>query len=579
MVRHARTVLLLMTLASASVTTRSQQPSNPDDVGLSGAVIAPDGTPVTSGTIYIAPGNPFIGSSPNRATATIDRTGHFRVIPATAGVHELVVSAPGLATHRVHVTVPVSKTMKLPAMQLSLPTFFRARFVTADGEPILSPQIRRESLDASGARIVEPPDVRIADQIDGEGTITIGPLPRGVTTMALDMPLFAQMRLPDLYVTGAEPLLDGGTIVVQPGATLHVDLVDASGAPVASQNVFVADALPLSPIGAKSARTNQKGRATFERMSSGRYRISTGALHYCNGVQPMMLTRLVALSGAGTQRTRIVIDGTARFRLSSVFGPLRAARVLIAPDSPAQSQPQWLRADSLRIGRFGPPFAIGGACGGFTDGEGRITITNFPPGPTRVEVRQLNSTFVRRVTVADDGRELPIAIPDGFFPVRVLDTSKNAAIASADVSWIGGGGRVDARTNALGEALLEGVGATGGTLVLTANGFDPGEEKFAEVPAMLHEVALAPSPPPRIELRVVNAAGRPVRDAVVELAAANAVEIGHIAATDAKGGVTFTNLPGGVLRFTATADGHRSATVHIAEDKRSPAVLTLAARQ
>jgi hypothetical protein len=61
----------------------------------------------------------------------------------------------------------------------------------------------------------------------------------------------------------------------------------------------------------------------------------------------------------------------------------------------------------------------------------------------------------------------------------------------------------------------------------------------------------------------------------VELTPANAIEIGHIAATDAKGVVTFSNLPGGVLRFTATADGYRPATVQIAEDKRALTVLTL----
>jgi hypothetical protein len=221
------------------------------------------------------------------------------------------------------------------------------------------------------------------------------------------------------------------------------------------------------------------------------------------------------------------------------------------------------------------PLPAGGACAGATDNDGRVTLMNFPPGPARVEVRQLNSTFVRRVTVPENGRELPVVIPDGFLPLHVVNALKNAAIAGAEVTWMGSGGRVQARTSAVGEALLEGVGTEGGTLSITASGFDPGEEKLAEPPGMLHEVALLPSPPTLLELRVVNPSGQPVRDAVVELSPANAIEIGHIAATDAKGLVRFTDLPGGSLRFAATADGYAPAIVQVAEDKRINVVVTL----
>ena len=221
------------------------------------------------------------------------------------------------------------------------------------------------------------------------------------------------------------------------------------------------------------------------------------------------------------------------------------------------------------------PFAGQASCRGATDGDGRVALTIFPPGPARVEVQQLNSRFVRRVSIPDDGRELAIVIPDGFLPLRVISALKSAPVVGAEIAWIGSGGRVEARTNALGEALLEGVGILGGTLSIRADGFEPGEEQLAEPPTNLHEVALIPLPPTRIELRVVNALGQPVRDAVVELTPANAIEIGHIAATDAKGMVTFSNLPGGVLRFSATADGYRPATAQVPEDKRALAVLTL----
>jgi hypothetical protein len=130
--------------------------------------------------------------------------------------------------------------LRLPVIHLEPATFFRVRFVSPTGEPITSPTIRRRSFDGSGAPILDAPDAS-SIELDGDGATRIGPLPRGITALALDIPIFAQTRVPNFSVTGAESLLDGGMIVIQPGSTLHVDLLDASGMPVPDHLVLLED--------------------------------------------------------------------------------------------------------------------------------------------------------------------------------------------------------------------------------------------------------------------------------------------------------------------------------------------------
>jgi hypothetical protein len=177
-------------------------------------------------------------------------------------------------------------------------TYFRVRFVSPAGEPITSTVIRRRSFDGSGAPILDAPG---ADSIesDADAATRIGPLPHGITALALDTPLFAQTRLPNVSVTGADAILDGGTIVVQPGSTLHVDVLDASGMPVPDHLVLLEDLLPLSPLQFPwPVQTNAEGRVTFERLAAGRYRVRTGAVGRCM-TQPLSLARTVPVSGTG----------------------------------------------------------------------------------------------------------------------------------------------------------------------------------------------------------------------------------------------------------------------------------------
>ena len=559
---HAMLLGVAMLPASAAA-----QPTHvAEDPGPSGYVLAPDGTPVSGGSVLIQ-------SMGSRTAASIDETGRFHIVPNAPGLHQLVVSVPGFAPYRLSVAVPRSRTLKLPLIRMSPATYFRVRFVSAAGEPIIWPTLRRQAFDASGP-ISAPPADRDSDRIDSDGTITVGPPLRGITTLALDTPPLAQTALPSLYVTGEQTLVDGGTVVVQPGAVLYVDVVDESGVPVPQHDVFVEDVRPLSPLVFPPVRTNQEGRATFERLSAGRYRVRTTAIARC-GNELLSIAPVVSVPGSGPVRTRLIVAGHATFRITSPLGPLRGIRVSASPDTGSPASPIVLRPRVDPSPRFERPFRET-PCSGGTDVDGRVTLTNFPPGPARVDVRLLNSTYVRRVDVPIDGREVAMVVPDGFLPVRVTDARKNDPIVGAAITWTGDGGRVEATASATGEALLEGVGTAGGTLAIAARGYRSAEEMLPEPPAVLHEVALLRTPAQNLQARVITASGEPLSDAVVELSSPDPMEVPRVAVTDSKGSIMFVDAPPGSLGLTASADGFVTAALSIAEGRRTGIVLTLA---
>jgi len=572
MARHSlktigRLLLLFSTLLSAAAVTSSAQLRAADELGLRGYVLAPDGTPVTGGRVLA------IGPT-SRPIATIDRAGHFRLLPDAAGPHQVVVAAPGFAPYRFTVTVPASRTVMLPVIRLSPATYFRARFVTAAGEPLNSPTLRRRSIDSHGMPIPDLFDGQAAEQIDADGGITIGPLPRGVTTMAVDVPPFAQTRLPDLVVTGKEALADAGVITIQPGAVLQADVVDEHGAPVVAHDVWIEDAAPQSPLTSRPVKTDPQGRAIFDRLAPGRYRLWTRTKERCDS-QPLSLARVVVVGSNGILHVRMVIGGRATFRFVSPLGPMNGRTIRATPETntPAPWQRPLVELSALAR-RPLMPSTFSSSCSGATDADGRVTLSSFPPGPATVEVRLFNSTYVKRVIVPEGGREIAVEVPDGLVSVRVTDQRSNQPAARAQIVWTGNGGRVEASATANGDALLEAVGTAGGRLAITAPDYQPLEADFPEPPATVVEVALPPATAMRVQAKVVNALGAAVANAVVELAPTDSMDVGDIAVTDARGVVTFLDAPG-TPKLTASAEGFIPAMLRVSNDNRDTVVLTL----
>jgi hypothetical protein len=461
----------------------------------------------------------------------------------------------------------------LPVMRLAPPTYFRARFVTSNGEPILFPRLLDQSFDVDRSPIWHV-GLRPPEQIDSDGTITIGPLPRGVTTLTFDTPPLAMTRLTDLQVTGAETLLDGGTVTIPDGSVLEVDVVDAAGAPVAAHEVSLEDALPLSPALVRTVRTSQQGRATFDRLGIGDFWLRASTSGPC-GNTPLIVGRPIVVSSSDILRTRLVVGGSATFRVTSPFGPLRGAVVSAEPYAGPQRAPVAFR------GVVGLPAFVGravwraSACVGSTDADGRVTLSQFPPGPARLGIRMQNSTYSVRLSVPQDGRERAITIPDGFLPVRVTNSRTKEPVAGAEIAWTAPTGRVEALASANGEALLEGVGSGAGTLAIAARGYESGAMKLSQPPAMLMEVALTPEPNDEVQPHVVTSSGLPIQDAVVELTSDLAFAVPHVAVTDAAGVARFQDVPANAFRLVARAEGFVPAVLQITSEARDRPVLTL----
>jgi protocatechuate 3,4-dioxygenase beta subunit len=550
----AATIVVGLLLCPGGPVFSAQAQPGVVEEAVTGYVLAPEGTPVSGGTVVT---RPDIGST----MASIDRTGRFRLVVSRSGLHQILVNVPGLAPYRIAVTVPASRSLRLPVIRLVPAAYFRVRVVSAAGEPITALQLRWRLFDLSGNPISGGLGDRISESVDNDA-IVIGPLPRGITTLAADNPSFAQTRLPDLSFDGAAKVVDGGTIVIQqPGAVLHVDVLDGAGAPVPEHWVYLEDTLPRSPLVFRPVRTNQQGRVSFDRLAAGRYRLRTVAVGRC-GNQLLATARVVALSGSGTSETRLVVGGRATFRIVSPFGPVRGMLISAEPDVPPVQSPFGLRSTS-----FG--------CRGTTDLDGRVTLTNFPPGPAHVEAHMANSTYVRRVEVSD-GREVAIVVPEGFLPVRVVNALTNQPVAGAAIMWTGSEARVEATATATGEALLEAVGTAGGTLAVSARGYQSAEEQQATPPGNPHDIALMPVAPPRILLsRVISTSGEPLANAVVELISANPAAIPRVSVTGAKGVVAFSDVPSGSLQLIASADGFVTSTMRVGEDWAGEIALTL----
>src|SRR5262249_14867836 len=81
-------------------------------------VLAPDGTPVSGGIVF---------AQGIVSPAFIDSTGRFRLVTMRSGAHQFLVRVPGLVPYRVDVTVPDSRSLRLPVIRLASGVSVRVR--------------------------------------------------------------------------------------------------------------------------------------------------------------------------------------------------------------------------------------------------------------------------------------------------------------------------------------------------------------------------------------------------------------------------------------------------------------------
>jgi hypothetical protein len=569
----ARALVLLVAAMTAVATDNGSVQRVAVAPGIGGLVLSPDGAPVTAGEA-------FLNTGTWRSATTIDRRGYYRLVPNVPGVHQLVIRVPGLAPYRVNVTVPDSRILRLPAITLSVGSLFRVRVVNAEGEPLPSVRLLRRWLDINGAALTagEGPG---PDAIESDGTITVGPLPRGIATLAIDHPQLAPLRLPDLVIRTDDAEFNGGTVVLDRGAVLRVDVTEENGAPLANYPVLLEDAVSFSPLGARRTQTDQHGRALFDRLAAGRFTVSTVMSGRC-GNRTLSVARTITSPGRGTLTAQLIVGGRATIVARGPYGPAGGVEISAVPTSGSPQDPPWLRKGpagapplSLPIGSA----ARGAPCLGVTDGEGRLTLPNFPLGTARVNVRLVNSTFSTSVAVRESRDDIVVSIPEGILPVRVVDASAGRPISRATITWTGRGTRVEAVATATGEALLEGIGPVSGLLRVSASAYHDLQTQAASPPADTQQVGLIPAGEPRVDARVTSTTGEPVAGAIVELSPAEPLQLGHIAATDTQGAVTFDAAPTGALRLQVTAEQFETAAVQVPADRRNPVIVRLQPRR
>lgn len=529
---------------------------------ISGQVVGPEGASIAQGSALL------YRSSTQTITAPIDRDGRFRIVADSTGPHSLYISVPGLGPYRAELDVPQSRMMALPPIELASPTYLRVRLATEEGELLPSVGLRRRFIDSDAAPIADPLG-HVRESTDADGTIVIGPLPQGRLQWAYDRPPLAVTRLPDVNVTGSQPMIDRGVIVIPPGRQLKVDVRSADGSPVPRHRVFLEDAAQPSPLTFPFSETNADGIAEFNRLPPTRMRVRTQTVDRC-GNQRLEISRLVTGREKDDTPTRLVIGGRAVLRLTSPLGPIAGRRIAVSPDGPPPAVQPFIAIPGRPAIRptFTPP-----SCVASTDADGRVTLAPFPPGPAQVRVSLFNSSFTIRVTVPERVREMPVVVPDGLIPVHVSDQGTQRPVGMAQVTWTGGGGRVEAVATANGDALLESAGTGGGTLSVSARGYQPVEGAFDETPGTEQSVALRPLPSELVVVRATSG-GAPVSGVVIQMHAGGG-QPARFAATAASGTASFSGVQPGAFLLSAHAAGFAVATVRVAENDRAAIVVNL----
>jgi hypothetical protein len=254
----------------------------------------------------------------------------------------------------------------------------------------------------------------------------------------------------------------------------------------------------------------------------------------------------------------------------SPFGPVGGVLVAVTPGRGEHIDARVRFLPGVRM-------MLSSSCGGSTNADGLATFNHIPGGPSTVEVRRSNSTYVSHVEFRGDGRETRIAIPDGLLSLRVTNAVDGRPIANARVTWSGAGYRVMATATGNGEVLLEGVGEGAGSVSVYAPGFVEATANVAPASAPI-EMAVTPLPRSVRQVRVVTKGGEPIEHAIVELLPPTVLDIGSIGVTDAKGVIVFTNVPPRETSVRASAEGYLPAVITLpADSDKSVGVALVAA--
>jgi hypothetical protein len=565
-----------MTVVAASIATatlgisaRSQAPEI-DLRGVHGYVLTADGLPVASGAVHFErPGT--------TVEAAIGPNGRFQISPPVAGSYDVRVSAPDHMSRRLTVTVPRSGGLLLPPIRLTPASYVRLRVVGPRGEPLATPRIIRESYTITGNPMAGEPGDRGSDRVDEDGTVTIGPLPRGVTVLTLDSAPYARTRLPDVRVTGDHALIDAGTVRVDRGTTLEVLVVDEADTPVPYHDVILDSGAARSPTRLTLERTDSRGIVTFDRLTAGQYDLHARGVHRCQGWWQSVKAG-IDVPAANRIRRRFQIGGVVfTVRATTGGAPLSATRLAIAQDAIMPAMAAWLRTPigSPTLRQRLLQRAMGSECAGATGSDGRVSLTRAPQGVSRVSVLLANSSWSREISVPGRPAEVAVEIPTVILPVHVL--SGAAPVGGATVTWTAAGGYVTATTTPTGDALLEGVDEGGGVLSVRAPGFLPYERRLPAPPGVHHQVSLVREPDTALRVQTLTEQGVPLSDAVIELLPRDPMEDPQVMTTDREGIGLFTVVAAGDFRIEARADGYAraAASVHVPKDDGKPLALTL----
>ena len=542
--------------------------------GLVGRVLSASGLAVARAVVAAQRIEPGRANALGIAVET-DRNGAFELRDLVPGVYDVTFRASGYTAERLRVEVPRSFTITLPAIRLSAECYARARFVSAAGSPVRVNHVVGQSLDVNGVPLADTRDEWTPTPAGADGTVLVGPLPRGITMLGIDLPEFARTRLPDVRVSGADPIVDLGTIVVPRGAALQVRVVDASGAAQANAHVSVAETAALTPFRFLTSYTDGAGTARFDRLGPGTYRMVADGDYPC-GTSTPAAERVVDLPGDGAREETLVVGG-ARVTVQAMRqgAPLIGSLVVLDPERAKPRWPAWWPVSALA--RDTPPELdwAGSLCTGSTDGEGRLRLSNVPFGPTRVIVQLSTTIWSTVVSIPIAGRSLRVDIPSQAVSVRVERGDTGAPVATAEVSWDSAQGTVRARATATGDVLLDGVPPGPGRLSVSAEGFLTIDRELVALPDVPQEVRLTPLAPPVVVVRVSDADGVPIEDAVVYLDLQDGAAVDEVAPTGPDGVARFNVRRPNTIHVTAWASGYGRASTSTAPRQDADGAISI----